>query len=106
MSKIIKEQEVVNRSVSTTFIKDLGLFQVRATIWSCVSEYEGRYENEITETELMFILNGKTCRYVGFRELYEKLYGVKMFNQFRCARLRDAPSLPRRLLWVPEFDII
>ena len=82
MSKIIKEQEVVDYSVSTTFIKDFGLFQVRATVWSCVSEYEGRYENEITETELMFILNGKNCKYVGFRELYEKLYGVNMFNQF------------------------
>ncbi len=82
MSKIIKEQEIVDYSVSTTFIKDLGLFQVRATVWSCVSEYEGRYENEITETELMFILNGKRCKYVGFRELYEKLYGVNMFNQF------------------------
>ena len=82
MSKIIKVQEIVDYAVSTTFTKDFGLFQVKATIWSCVSEYEGRYENEITETELKFILNGKPCKYAGFRELYEKLYGINMFNQF------------------------
>ena len=83
MSKIIKVQEIVDYSVSTTFIKDLGLFQVRATIWSCVSEYEGRYENEITETELIFVLDGKVCKYLGFRELYEKMFGANKFNEFR-----------------------
>ena len=82
MSKIIKEQEVVDYSVSTTFIKNLSLFQVRATIWSCVSECENGYNNDITETELMFVLNGKRCKYLGFKELYEKLYGVNMFKQF------------------------
>ena len=82
MSKIIKVNEVVDYSVSTTFTKDLGLFQVKATVWSCVSEWEGRYENEITETELIFVLNGKKCKYAGFKELYEKLYGVNTFNQF------------------------
>ena len=82
MSKIIKVNEVVDYSVSTNFTKDLGLFQVKATIWSCVSEWEGRYENEITETELIFVLNGKKCKYLGFKELYEKLYGANRFNQF------------------------
>ena len=82
MSKIIKVNEVVDYSVSTNFTKDLGLFQVKATIWSCVSEWQGRYENEITETELIFVLNGKKCKYAGFKELYEKLYGVNTFNQF------------------------
>ena len=83
MSKIIKEQEFVDYSVNTTFGKDLGLFQVKASIWSCVSECEnGGYDNDITETELMFVLDGKRCKYLGFKELYEKLYGVNMFNQF------------------------
>jgi hypothetical protein len=82
MSKIIKVQEIVDYAVNTTFTKDFGLFQVKATIWSCVSECENGYDNEITETELMFILNGKVCKYAGFRELYEKLYGINMFNQF------------------------
>lgn len=83
MSKIIKEQENVDYSISTTFIKNLGLFQVRATIWSCVSKCENGYDNDITETELMFVLDGKRCKYLGFRELYEKLYGVNTFNEFR-----------------------
>ena len=82
MSKIIKVQEIVDYAVNTTFTKDFGLFQVKATIWSCVSECENGYDNEITETELMFILNGKVCRYLGFKELYEKLYGINMFKQF------------------------
>ncbi len=87
MSKIIKVQETVDYSVSTTFTKNLGLFQVKAKIWSRVSAKkvtiakEG-YHNEITETELMFILNGKQCKYMGFKELYEKLYGVDTFQQF------------------------
>ena len=82
MSKIKKEQEIVDYDVSTTFTKDLGLFQVRATIWSCVSECKDGYHNEVTETELSFILNGKPCKYLGFRELYEKLYGKGTFSEF------------------------
>ena len=82
MSKIIKVDEYVDFSVRTELSKDLGVFEVRATIWSCVSECENGYDNEITETELMFILNGKVCRYLGFKELYEKLYGINMFKQF------------------------
>ena len=83
MSKIIKVQEIVDYAVNTTFTKDLGLFQVKATIWSCVNECENGYDNEITETELSFILNGKPCKYLGFRELYEKLFGANKFNEFR-----------------------
>jgi hypothetical protein len=84
MSKIIKEQEIVDYAVNTTFTKDFGLFQVKATIWSCVSECENEcgYDHDITEIELSFILNGKPCNYLGFKELYEKLYGVNIFNQF------------------------
>ena len=82
MSKIIKVDEYVDFSVRTELSKDFGVFEVRATIWSCVSECENGYDNEITETELMFILNGKVCRYLGFKELYEKLYGINMFKQF------------------------
>ena len=83
MSKIIKVQEIVDYAVNTTFTKDLGLFQVKANVWSCVSECENGYDNEITETELSFILNGKPCKYLGFRELYEKMFGANKFNEFR-----------------------
>ena len=83
MSKITKVQEFVDYSVSTTFTKDLGLFQVKANIWSCVSECKNGYHNEITETELSFMLDGKPCKYLGFRELYEKIFGADKFNEFR-----------------------
>ena len=83
MSKIIKVKEFVDFSVITTFAKDLGLFQVRATIWSCVSECKDGYHNEITETDLTFAINGKKCKYLGFKELYEKLFGANKFNEFR-----------------------
>ena len=82
MSKIIKVQEIVDYAVNTTFTKDLGLFQVKATIWSCVNECENGYDNEITETELMFILDGKVCNFLGFKELYEKLFGINSFKNF------------------------
>jgi hypothetical protein len=83
MSKIIKVHEIVDYSVSTIFTKDLGLFQVNAKVWSCVRECENGYDNEITETELRFFLNGKPCKYLGFKELYEKLFGANKFNEFR-----------------------
>ena len=82
MSKIIKVKEHVDYSVRTEFSKDLGMFKVIGIVWSCVSEIQNVYDNDITEIELMFILNGKVCKYLGFKELYEKLYGEKTFNQF------------------------
>ena len=83
MSKIIKIQEHVDYSVRTEFSKDLGMFEVIATVWSCVSKCRGGYDNDITETELRFVLNGKPCKYLGFKELYEKLYGENTFCKFR-----------------------
>jgi hypothetical protein len=82
MSKIIKKQEIVDLSVRTEFTKDLGMFQAHASVWSCVSENECGYDHDITETELRFVLNGKPCRYMGFKELYEKLYGENTWNKF------------------------
>ena len=82
MSKIIKVKEQADYSVRTEFSKDLGMFKVIGIVWSCVSEIQNVYDNDITEIELMFILNGKVCKYLGFKELYEKLYGEKTFNQF------------------------
>jgi len=35
------------------------------------------------DIELEFSMNNKTCKYLGFKELYEKLYGINTFNKFR-----------------------
>ena len=82
MSKIIKVDEYVDYSVRTEFSKDLGMFEVRANIWSCVSKCENGYDNDITETELVFVIDGKVCKYLGFKELYEKLFGENRFRGF------------------------
>lgn len=80
--KIIKVKEHADYSVRTEFSKDLGMFKVIGILWSCVSKCKGCYVHDITETELRFVLNGKVCKYFGFKELYEKLYGEETFNQF------------------------
>ena len=89
MSKIIKIEEQVDYSVRTEFSKDLGMFEVIATVWSCVSKCQGGYDNDITEVELRFVLNGKVCKYFGFKEFYEKLYGEETFNQFYADLVKE-----------------
>jgi len=83
MSKIIKLNENVDFSVYTKFTKDLGLFQVKADVWSMVSQ-DCTHSHDISDIELSFSVNNKPCKYLGFQELYEKLYGKSTFNQFRA----------------------
>ena len=84
MSKIIKNFEDVSYSISTGFSKELGLFTVKGTVWSNAihNELKGTYEHEISDIEMSYEINGKYCRYEGFKELYEKLYGINSFSQF------------------------
>ncbi|MDA9245709.1 hypothetical protein N9P20_00945 [Polaribacter sp.] len=82
MSKIIKTFEDKSYSLSTGFTKDLGLFKVEATVWSNVMDREKVYEHEISDIEIAYYINDKYCRYQGFKELYEKLYGVDSFKKF------------------------
>ena len=81
--KIIKVDENVELSVFTKFTKDLGLFQVNASVWSMVSQ-DCTHSHDISDIELGFSINNKPCKYLGFQELYEKLYGKSTFNQFRA----------------------
>lgn len=91
MSKIIKNFEDRSYSVSTGFTKDLGLFSVKATIWSYVNETKKKeiYEHEISDMEISYEINGKHCRRAGFEELYEKLYGTDSFLQFEKDLYKD-----------------
>ena len=82
MSKIIKTFEDKSYSLSTGFTKDLGLFKVEATVWSNVMDREKVYEHEISDVEIAYYINDQYCRYQGFKELYEKLYGVNSFKKF------------------------
>ena len=81
MSKIKKVNEVVDFSVFTKFTKDLGLFQVTASIWSMVSQ-DCRCSHDITDIQLDFSIDNKRCKYNGFKEIYEKLYGTDTFSEF------------------------
>ena len=84
MSKIIKGQVSVDRSVYTEFSKDMGFFSMHADVWSVVSEHinEGHssvYLHDITEVCERFRINGKAVKRDGFEELYVKLYGDGAF---------------------------
>lgn len=86
MSKIIKGQVSVDRSVYTEFSKDMGFFSIHTDVWSVVSEIinEGdfgkpAYSHDITEICERFRINGKAVKRDGFEELYVKLYGDGAF---------------------------
>ena len=86
MSKIIKGQVSVDRSVYTEFSKDMGFFSIHADVWSVVSEitdvkFNGKptYSHDITEICERFRINGKAVKRDGFEELYVKLYGDGAF---------------------------
>jgi hypothetical protein len=88
MSKIKKVDEVVDFSVFTKFTKDLGLFQVNASVWSMISQ-DCTNSHDISEIELYFSIDNKKCKYNGFREIYEKLYGINTFNQFTAELMEE-----------------
>lgn len=85
MNNITKTFEDKSYSMSTGFTKDLGLFKVNGVVWSYVNSNapsRGRYDHEINDIELSYEINGKHCAYVGFKELYGKLYGKNSFEKF------------------------
>ena len=90
MSKIIKGQVSVDRSVYTEFSKKQGFFLMCADVWSVVSEItDGNkgdiltYSHEITDICMQFRIDGKKCERDGFEELYVKLYGAGAFAKLR-----------------------
>ncbi len=84
MSKITKINEQTDYSVFTTMTKDLGLFQAKGEIWSIVTPNNGDFYHEITEISFVYAVDNKPCKYVGFKELYEKLYGDNSFRKFEA----------------------
>jgi len=84
MSKVIKNFEDMSYSINTGFSKELGLFTVKGTVWSHAIHNlkKDAYDHEISDIELSFEVNGKYCKYAGFKELYNKLYGDDSFNKF------------------------
>ena len=68
---------------------DLGIFAVKATTHSFLFDgIKTEWAADINETEFEFYVNDKRCRYVGFKELYIKLYGDS-FNTFEVDLTRQ-----------------
>jgi len=90
MSKIKKVDEVTDLSVFTKFTKDDGMFKIEASVYSMVSEVPGnKYDHDISEIELSFLINGKKVQYLGFKTLYEQLYGIETFNNFYAKKSEE-----------------
>ena len=68
---------------------DLGLFAVNATTHTLLfPALKTDWGADINETETEFELNGKRCSYVGFKELYDKLYN-NSFVTFEADLIRQ-----------------
>ena len=96
MSKIKKVDEVTDLSVYTRFTKDEGMFQIEASVYSMVTAVPfvgNKYNHDVTEIELMFLINGKKVTYTGFKTLYNQLFGDNTFGKFwseKCAEFEVA----------------
>ena len=91
MSKIIKVEEITDLSVYTKFAKDEGMFQIEASVYSMVSMAPSpdKYNHDISEVELKFIINDKKVNYTGFKTLYNQLFGKDTFGNFYYEKCKE-----------------
>jgi hypothetical protein len=81
----------VNKSFSLAHHSyiDLGVFTVNATTYSFLfPAVKTDWACDMNDTELEFQVNNKTCKYVGFKELYTQLYG-NSFATFEADLIRQ-----------------
>jgi hypothetical protein len=81
----------VNKSINLMHYSyiDLGLFTVNArTNTFLYPAVKTDWGADINDTELEFQVNNKTCKYVGFKELYTQLYG-NSFATFEADLIRQ-----------------
>ena len=82
----------VNKSISLTHHSyiDFGIFTVNASTYSFLyPAVKTDWGCDINETELEFEVNNKRCKYKGFIELYDQLYGDKAFVKFKVDLIRQ-----------------
>jgi len=89
MSKIKKYDEHVSHYAYVTYFKDEGMYKVKATVRVNIEEAskpseERGYENwhEVTDIDLEFFVNDKKCNYVGFKDLYQKLFNKSNWDEY------------------------
>ena len=81
-----------NLSINLTHYSyiDLGIFTVNASTHSFLyPAVKTDWGCDINDTELEFQVNNKRCKYVGFRELYDKLHGSGSFVKFEVDLVRQ-----------------
>jgi hypothetical protein len=108
MSKIKKYDEHVSHYAYLTYFKNEGMYKVKATVRVNIEETskpskERGYEHwhEVTDVELEFFVNDKRCNYVGFKDLYQKLfnksnwdvYEEKLYEEFEAHYLENKVKL-------------
>ena len=85
--KIAEVNKSINLMHHSTI--DLGVFSAKATTHSFLFDaIKTQWGADINETEMEFYVNEKRCKYVGFKELYIKLYGDS-FNTFEVDLTRQ-----------------
>ena len=91
MSKIKKLEEITNLNVYTKFIKDEGMFQIEASVYSMVTNrvHSPHYDHDITDIEIGFFINNKSVKYNGFKALYTQLFGENTFNDYYAKKSEE-----------------
>ncbi len=89
MSKIEKHDEYVSHFAYVTYFKDEGMYKVKASVHVNIEEptpssRERGYDqwHEVTDVELEFFVADKKCTYVGFKEMYEKLFTTNSWKKY------------------------
>ena len=93
MSKIKKTGEDIGYNINGYYEVDKGMFTVKANLYSVVNKFdhisETVYHHDINDIELDFYVDGKRCKYDGFKELYGKLFGIDNFSIFCSDTMKE-----------------
>ena len=89
MSKIEKYSEHLHYYAYVTYFKDEGMYKVKASLHVNIEEptpssRERGYDtwHDVTDVDLEFFVAGKKCTYVGFKEIYEKLFTTNSWERY------------------------
>jgi hypothetical protein len=82
MSEIKKHDEHVSHYAYVTYFKDEGMYKVKGSVHVNIEEGVDQLYHEVTEVNLEFFVNDKRCNYVGFKDLYQKLFNNSSWKEY------------------------
>lgn len=102
---------------------DLGMYQVKAAVRLSAERIDTElyrvYNVDVEDVDVMFYIDGKSCQYEGFKELYEKLFGSNSYSSMVTALESDfqdhaaencmypcVENLPKHDLKVLFYDLL